>query len=62
MYKMKETNYEAGVKVFSNGSECNQIYIIASGHIEMNIEHQGSIYCVEEIGKGSIIGQFSVIN
>lgn len=61
-YKFQLTNYEQGAKIIERGSECKAIYFLVSGEIELVIEQGKREHQLEELGPGSIIGQYSVIN
>jgi CRP-like cAMP-binding protein len=49
-------NLESNAKVFSRGTKCSDIIIIASGEIEIYVEANGESISLDVIGKGSVIG------
>jgi CRP-like cAMP-binding protein len=57
-------NYEKGGKIFNRGSECNAIYFLVNGEIDLIVEAHGSNkeHILDILLPGSIIGQYSVIN
>ena len=61
MYKLQIANYEAGAKIFSRGTECENIYFIVTGELELYVEQGKKEYQLEVIGPGSILGQYSII-
>ncbi len=38
VYKLQIANYEAGAKIFSRGAECENIFFIVTGGVELYVE------------------------
>jgi len=56
MFRLQIANYEAGAKIFSRGAECENIYFIVTGELELYVEQGKKEYQLEVIGPGSILG------
>jgi CRP-like cAMP-binding protein len=61
MYKLQIGNYESGAKIFSKGTECEFIYFIVTGELELYVEQGKKEFQLEVIGPGSILGQYSIL-
>ena len=55
-YRLDVLNVESNAKVFSRGSKCSDIIIVASGEIEIYVEANRESTNLDVIGKGSVIG------
>lgn len=61
MYKLQIGNYESGAKIFSKGTECEFIYFIVTGELELYVEQGKKEFQLEVIGPGSVLGQYSIL-
>ncbi len=56
MFKLQVANFEAGAKIFNKGTECEYMYFIVCGEVEMFIEQSKKEYPLEVVSAGSVIG------
>lgn len=61
-YRLTLENYEKGAKIFSRGHDCQNIFFIVSGEMELYIDQNNRDFELDTLIPGSIIGQYSLIN
>lgn len=61
-YTLQVENHEAGARVFSEGSECRQVYFVTSGTLELFVEDGREQRILDSLGPGSWIGAYTVLN
>ncbi|TNV74196.1 hypothetical protein FGO68_gene562 [Halteria grandinella] len=61
-YRLILENYEKGAKIFSRGHDCQNIFFIVQGEMELYIDQNNKEFELDTLTPGSIVGQYSVIN
>lgn len=61
-YTLQVENHESGSRVFSDGSECRQVYFVTSGAIELIVEDGRDQRTLDCLGPGSWVGAYTVLN
>jgi CRP-like cAMP-binding protein len=61
-YTLQVENHEGGARVFSEGSECRQVYFVTSGALELFVEDGREQRTLDSLGPGSWIGAYTVLN
>ena len=60
-HKLEFANFEAGAKVFSLGSQCQKLYLIVKGELEIYLDQNGKEYTLDTLGPKAILGRYSVL-
>lgn len=60
---MQLENYDKGAKIFSRGEECNSIYFLVSGTVDLVVERESKDHLLDSLtSPGSTIGAYSIFN
>jgi CRP-like cAMP-binding protein len=55
-------NYEKGAKIFTRGQECEFIYFLIRGEIELVVDKNNQDHQLDVLSSGSFVGSYSIIN
>lgn len=55
-YKLTLENFEKGAKIIQRGQECNGLFYIVSGVVDLVIDKDGKDYLIDRLTAGSTLG------
>lgn len=61
-HRLQVENYEKGAKIFTRGQECEFIYFLIKGEMELVVDRNNQDHTLDLLAPGSFIGAYSIIN
>ncbi len=59
---LQRQTYQAGDRIFKEGDEGNQAYVVQSGEVEIVKEIDGVVTVLGTVGQGGIFGEMALID
>jgi CRP-like cAMP-binding protein len=61
-YSLQIENFESGAKIFLKGEECQALYFLVTGELDLVVEQEGKDFLVDSLKPGASLGAYSIFN